>query len=125
MATANVSGDFCLSLVLIHKSAKPRYFAGVNMSALPVDFYSQKNAWIDTHIFHDWFRKQSVPLVRKYLAEKLLPACALLLLDNTPSHPSTPTLVSEDGNITCLFLPPNVTSILQPMDQGCIRKFEA
>ena len=42
MATANSCGDFRFPLVLIHKSAKPRCFAGVNMSALPVHYYSQK-----------------------------------------------------------------------------------
>ncbi len=38
MATANATGDFRLPLVFIHKSAKPRCFDGVNMSALPVHY---------------------------------------------------------------------------------------
>ncbi|XP_042211690.1 tigger transposable element-derived protein 7-like [Homarus americanus] len=29
-------------------------------------------------------------------------------------------LVSNDGKIRCMFLPPNVTSLIQPMDQGII-----
>ncbi len=42
-ATTNASGDFRLPLVFIHKSAKPRCFSGINMSALPVHYYAQKN----------------------------------------------------------------------------------
>ena len=45
---------------------------------------------------------------------------ALLLLDNAPSHPSSATLRSEDGKIKTLFLPPNTTSIIQPMDQAVL-----
>ena len=45
---------------------------------------------------------------------------AVLLLDNAPAHPNAEKLVSNDGKIKCVFLPPNTTSILQPMDQGVI-----
>ena len=72
MATANATGDFRLPLVFIHKSKKPRCFAGVNMSALPVHYYCQKSAWMDRGIFSDWFHKHFVPLVKKYLADKSL-----------------------------------------------------
>lgn len=45
---------------------------------------------------------------------------ALLLLDNAPSHPGIATLVCKDSNITAMFLPPNTTSLFQPMDQGVL-----
>ena len=54
------------------------------------------------------------------MKERGLTVKALLLLDNAPSHPDLPTLVSKDGNIKALFLPPNTTSLFQPMDQGVI-----
>lgn len=41
-------------------------------------------------------------------------------MDNAPSHPNESVLKSDDGLIVVKFLPPNVTSILQPMDQGVI-----
>ena len=44
----------------------------------------------------------------------------MLLLDNAPAHPSTETLQSTGGEVTTMFLPPNTTSILQPMDQGIL-----
>ncbi|GFV73681.1 uncharacterized protein TNCV_5046751 [Trichonephila clavipes] len=37
------------------------------------------------------------------------------LIDNAPSHPGTEELSS--GEIKAIFLPPNVTPLLQPMDQ--------
>jgi len=39
-------------------------------------------------------------------------------LDNAPSHPSEEELMKRD--IKAIFLPPNVTSLIQPMDQGVI-----
>ena len=41
-----------------------------------------------------------------------------MFLDDCSAHPSEDELVSADGKITTKFLPPNVTALLQPMDQG-------
>ena len=43
---------------------------------------------------------------------------AILILDNCSAHPSAELLVSPDGLVTSTYLPPNVTSLVQPMDQG-------
>ena len=40
-----------------------------------------------------------------------------LLIDNCPAHPS----FSDLTNVQLVFLPPDTTSVLQPMDQGVIR----
>lgn len=50
-----------------------------------------------------------------------LPVKALLLLDNAPSHPLETELRTRDGSITTMFMPPNVTPLIQPMDQNAIR----
>ena len=34
------------------------------------------------------------------------------------------TLTSHDGQITCLFLPPNTISLIQPMDQGVLQSIK-
>ena len=77
-----------------------------------------KKTWMDQTIFSDWFFKHFVPEVRRYLESKSSGPKAILLLDNAPSHPSASNLTTSDGKIKCFFLPPNVTSIIQPMDQG-------
>jgi hypothetical protein len=47
----------------------------------------------------------------------------LLILDNAPGHPTI--LDNSVPNIRVVFLPPNTTALLQPMDQGVIATFEA
>jgi hypothetical protein len=44
----------------------------------------------------------------------------ILFLDNTSSHPDTLNL----KNIKLIFLPPNTTSICQPLDQEIIQNFK-
>lgn len=48
---------------------------------------------------------------------------ALLILDNAPSHPPAEELVknTKDGKIWTMYMPPNVTPLIQPMDQNAIR----
>lgn len=43
-----------------------------------------------------------------------------MLLDNAPSHPSTDVLNNINENFEVKYLPPNVTALIQPMDQGAI-----
>ena len=39
-------------------------------------------------------------------------------------HPDDGELVSEDGAIFAKFLPPNVTSLIQPMNHGVFQMFK-
>ena len=41
----------------------------------------QKNAWVDSEIFADWFHKKFVPAVKNHMSS---PAKVLILLDNAP-----------------------------------------
>ena len=43
-----------------------------------------------------------------------------MLLDNALSHPSKEKLDSIDPQCEVIYLPPNNTSLIQPMDQVCI-----
>ncbi|GBO42423.1 hypothetical protein AVEN_31559-1 [Araneus ventricosus] len=45
-----------------------------------------------------------------------------LVFDNCPAHPKE--INQKLKNVTVLFLPPNTTSELQPMDQGVIKNFK-
>ncbi len=117
MACAHASGSIKLPLVFIHKSTNPRCFKNLDKKDLPLHYYAQKSSWMDSTIFKKWFHEKFVPLCRKALREKGL---AFLVLDNAPSHPDVQSISSEDGQIKCLYLPPNTTSLIQPMDQGVL-----
>ena len=119
-ACANASGTIKLPLQLIGKAKRPRCFCGLQMDLLPVEYQGQKNAWMSTEIFHKWFHDSFVPTVRRELSSLGLEQKAVLVLDNCPAHPNAEDLVSEDGKITAHYLPPNVTSLIQPMDQGVL-----
>jgi len=43
---------------------------------------------------------------------------AILLLDNSSAYPEESELVSRDRKFIERFSPPNVMSLIQPMDQG-------
>ncbi|XP_054732487.1 jerky protein homolog-like [Anastrepha obliqua] len=72
-------------------------------------------------IFKDWFHRSFIPEVTKFLMKKGFPIKAFLLIDNTPSHPPEDELITEDGSILTMFMPPNATPLIQPMDQNNIR----
>ncbi|CAH1988099.1 unnamed protein product [Acanthoscelides obtectus] len=59
-------------------------------------------------IFEEYLKKWDAELVKKI--RKMLP-----LVNNCPAHPNILL-----NNINLQFFPPNVTSVLQPMDQGVI-----
>ena len=121
----NATGMHRLKLAVVGKSKNPRAFRGINIEqSLPVVYYNSKKAWFNQAIFTDWFLSYFVPAVRKYQEEvlKIAPddVRAVLILDNAPAHPSEEKIVSRDGKIKVLYLPPNTTSVIQPTDQGVI-----
>ncbi|XP_017797049.1 PREDICTED: tigger transposable element-derived protein 1-like, partial [Habropoda laboriosa] len=59
--------------------------------------------------------------VKRYLSKKGLPFKAHLLIDNAPGHPQD----LQHENVQVVFLPKNMTSLLQPLDQGIISTFKA
>ena len=103
-ACANASGTIKMPLQLIGKTKRPRCFQRVNMDLLPVQYFAQKNAWMNTDTFLEWFQDSFVPYVRKELTSIGLENKAVLVLDNCPAHPDAEYLVSDDGKITALYL---------------------
>jgi hypothetical protein len=53
----------------------------------------------------------------QFLKSLILPRKAILV-DNAPSYPEEEELSS--GDIRVIVLPPNITSLCQPMDQGML-----
>ncbi len=123
-ACSNALGTIKLPLLLIGKSKNPRCFKNVHRERLPVIYRNQSNAWVNTEIFAHWFHTNFVPVVSKRLREIGVEPKAVLLLDNCSAHPNEDELVSSDGKIRAKFLPPNVTSLIQPMDQGVLESIK-
>jgi hypothetical protein len=117
---SNASGSLLLKPFFIGHSLNPRALKNQDKKKLPVHWNANKKAWMTSALFEQWFQNHFCKEVKKFLAEKNLSNKALLLLDNAPSHPST----LEYEGITVMFLPPNTTSLIQPMDQGIIKSFK-
>ena len=75
---------------------------------------------MNSDIFECWFQQQFVPAVKQHLQAKGLPCKAILLIDNCAAHPDEDLLCSHDGQMKAVFLPPNTTSVIQPLDGGIL-----
>uniref|UniRef100_UPI003590093E tigger transposable element-derived protein 1-like n=1 Tax=Myxine glutinosa TaxID=7769 RepID=UPI003590093E len=115
----NAAG-FMIKPGLIYKSKNPRVLKNKNKNLLPVYWMHNQKSWITKLLTSDWFHQCFIPEVKLYLAEKGLEFKVLLLMDNA-GHALD---LSYDG-VQIEFLPPNTTSLIQPMDQGVIRAFKA
>jgi hypothetical protein len=120
LACANGSETHRLPLMLISKNQKPQCFKHMDMIRLPVHSYAQRKSWMDSKLFTGWFHEQFVPCVIKFCRDSGTEEKVLLLVDNAPSHPSSSALCTEDGKTKTLFLSPNTTSVIQPMDRGVL-----
>jgi DDE superfamily endonuclease len=99
---------------MIYHAQNPRAFEGISKATLPLYYRSNKKARMTQCLFEDWFNNCFIPEVEKYCDEKDIAFKILLILDNAPGHP--PHLGESHPNIKVVYLPPNTTSILQPMD---------
>lgn len=71
-------------------------------------------------IFLDWFTNYFCPSMLHFCQAKELPAKALILLDSAPGYPANFAEVRSPLDINVVYMPPNTTSRLQPVDQGVI-----
>lgn len=78
----------------------------------PVHYMNQTNAWCTKDIFNEFLKQ----VAKDICVSAANPAC--LILDNCRSH-DVHAADSIEG-LELIFLPPNTTSKLQPLDQGII-----
>ncbi|CAH2296788.1 tigger transposable element-derived 1-like, partial [Pelobates cultripes] len=117
----NASGDLKIKPLLVYHSENSRAFKKhkVNKEQLSVLWQSNPKAWVTHLLFVKWVNAVFGPTVKKYLVDNNLPFKAMLLMDNAPAHPPSleEDLLEVFNFIKVMFLPPNTTSLLEPMDQ--------
>ena len=115
---ANAAGTHECKLFVVGRFKKPRAFK--ILVHFPIHYDATQSAWMTAALFSWWFHHCFVPEVKQHLRDQGMPedSKVILILDNCRAHPPAQELVS--GNIFAVFLPANVTSLIQPMDQGII-----
>ena len=102
---ASATGEKLMPLV-IGRSANPRCFKSCHRTSLSVTYESNKKAWMTGEMFARWMRRIDIQM-------RLQNRHILLFLDNCGAHPDL-----QFDHVKVVFLPPNTTSRLQPMDAG-------
>ena len=105
----NMDGSDHRKLSVIGKSKTPHCLQKkYKMQVMSVDWYASKNAWMTGEIHHQIMTKLNNEM-------RLSNHHILYVCHNASSHQ-----VREYSHIKFLMLPPNATSIMQPLDQGII-----
>ncbi|GFS32079.1 tigger transposable element-derived protein 7 [Trichonephila inaurata madagascariensis] len=122
MVCANASGSHSLPLFVIGKSKEPRCFK--NVSCLLSLYKAQKSAWMNSALFSEWYFKDFILNVKKLRKREGKTGKALLILNNAPCHPPVRILNAIDDDFSVMYLPPSITALVQPRDQGVIEKLK-
>ena len=108
----NFTGTHRFPLWLIGKAKKPRLLKNVNLKALGCEWRANTKAWMNTALMIEW-------LQAFYLS--ITPECSVfLLMDNFKPHLIGVEMALPPPHIWIQWLPPNATSLYQPLDQGII-----
>lgn len=119
---ANSTWSHALPLVMIGKRRRTKCFGKI--SCLPLKYKWQKNGWMDSEIFMDWYANEFIPQVKKERERAGRYGKVLLLLDSASYYPLADMLNIVDENFDVMFLPANVTLFAHPMDQNIVRKLK-
>ncbi|GAB6028381.1 hypothetical protein CHUAL_002548 [Chamberlinius hualienensis] len=113
LLACNMTGTEKLIPLVVGKYEKPGAFKGLKTADLPVHYRSNSKSWITSAIFGKWLKDLDSNMSSQNRN-------IVLLLDNCPAHPPKANL----KNIRLVFLPPNTTSVSQPLNQGIIQNFK-
>ena len=124
----NETGTDKRKIWVIGQAERPHAFQNnrVNAANLPVVYRYNKKARLLTSLWYEFLRglNNEMRIAQQQIA---------LVTDNCSTHP-LPTAPSIDykgptppilTHVTLIYLPPNTTSFLQPLDAGIIASFKA
>ncbi|GBN25000.1 Tigger transposable element-derived protein 4 [Araneus ventricosus] len=112
LLAANMDGSEKIIPLVIGKFLKPRCMK--NCNSLPLFYDTNSKAWMAADIWEKTLRRWDL----NFSKQKRKVA---LIADNCTAHCTVDGLKS----IELVFLPPNSTCVLQPLDQGIIQNFKA
>jgi hypothetical protein len=103
-----------LKPLIIGNTAHPRALKmnNVKLDDLPVIWRYNKKAWMTSEIFSEWLNEVNRKVKR---ANRKI----LLFSDNATSHADL-----NLSNVAVRFLPPNLTSEVQPLNKGIIQSMK-
>ena len=101
----------CKIVSVVNGAAKvPRCFKN-NPPSVP--YYHQQNTWNDSKLYKKWWDEVFVPTIHLFTKDPVA-----LILDGFLGYDEY--CIDSLRQIRTFKLPPNVTSVFQPMDQGII-----
>ena len=114
LVAVNMDGSDKRPLLIVGKSWQPRWFRGVQQ--LPLSYSNNNNMWMTGDLFRTWLADFERDMAKKN-------RFIVVVVDHCAAYPKD----SADNlsHIKLVFLPPNVTSVIQPCDMGIIRNLKA
>jgi hypothetical protein len=116
---ANSDNSEKIPLTIIGKHLNPCCFKGINYNTLGAHYHANAKAWMTQNVFRPWL----LDFDRRMQGRQVL-----LLLDNCLGHIPLEKFAEMNvvlRNTRVFYLPPNMTSVVQPCDAGIIRTFKA
>jgi hypothetical protein len=117
--TTNAAGDDNLPIWAIGKAKQPRALRGFPFGAHDIVWRYNTKAWMTGAIMAEWFQAFYSRMESTKRGQSIV-----LLMDNFSGHRVGLAHAPPPTNINVVFLPPNSTSVHQPMDQGIIENFK-
>lgn len=116
----NADGSDKRKLLVIGKAENPRPLSKLNKNNLPCVYTNQRKAWMNSTIFFEYLWELNAAMEKENRN-------IVLIIDGAGCHGSKQDYENEHrlSNINLIFLPPNCTAKMQPLDQGIIRSFKA
>jgi len=126
--TVNADGSDKRRAILVNKSKNPIAFrkACINPESLPLTYRYNRKAWILSGLWYEYLQNlnDSMKIQGRRIA---------LITDNAPTQPppERPPIEYKRppppvlDHIKLIYLPPNTTAWLQPLDAGIIRSLKA